>query len=256
MEGFIPAHLDVLFVLPASLRFLSSTSSTDFSIHLLMFSILLSEGQQRLAQFWGVSNPTRLQRASSLQLRKRRRRSASLWRRHLSTFEPATVAAGKLSRQRYWNKCSTFYFSNDTIVLNCNPLTLDGGSSSGVGDASSPIFHLPAEFFHPAAAAHADSPRDTVSPGERGPSRLASPASWASLRSPGANSRPLSSQVPKPKDWESQFRVDIFTSVLHNQHWVDKNIVLWKSSIGSNLFIYGCDRSDKVWCGEGLWVLC
>ncbi|RVE75920.1 hypothetical protein OJAV_G00003750 [Oryzias javanicus] len=66
----------------------------------------------------------------------------------------------------------------------------------GVGDASSPIFHLPAEFFHPAAAAHADSPGDTVSPGERGPSRLASPASWASLRSPGANSRPLSSQHP------------------------------------------------------------
>ncbi|XP_047435064.1 voltage-dependent T-type calcium channel subunit alpha-1I-like [Mugil cephalus] len=65
---------------------------------------------------------------------------------------------------------------------------------------SLPIFHLPADFFHPAAAAHPESPGKGVSPGERGPSRLASPASWASLRSPGANSRPLSSQHPSHSD--------------------------------------------------------
>ncbi|KAG7234491.1 hypothetical protein INR49_004558 [Caranx melampygus] len=89
----------------------------------------------------------------------------------------------------------------------------DGGSCSGGGgggegegeggrgaDESSPVLHLPADFFHPAAAAHPGSPGNSVSPGDRGPSRLASPASWASLRSPGANSRPLSSQHPSHSD--------------------------------------------------------
>ncbi|XP_057700423.1 voltage-dependent T-type calcium channel subunit alpha-1I-like isoform X2 [Corythoichthys intestinalis] len=42
---------------------------------------------------------------------------------------------------------------------------------------SSPLFHLPADFFHP-----------TANPRDRPLSRLASPTSWASLRSPGANS--------------------------------------------------------------------
>ncbi|KAM7394659.1 hypothetical protein PAMP_021446 [Pampus punctatissimus] len=78
----------------------------------------------------------------------------------------------------------------------------DGGSCSGGGGrGSSPVFHLPADFFHPAAAAHGPgSPGNSVSPGDRGPSRLASPASWASLRSPGANSRPLTSQHPSHSD--------------------------------------------------------
>lgn len=77
----------------------------------------------------------------------------------------------------------------------------DGGSCSGGGGGSSPLFHLPAEFFHPAAAAHPGSPENSVSPGDRGPSRLASPASWASLRSPGANNRPLSLQVLWTDEW-------------------------------------------------------
>ncbi|XP_044044865.1 voltage-dependent T-type calcium channel subunit alpha-1I-like isoform X2 [Siniperca chuatsi] len=76
----------------------------------------------------------------------------------------------------------------------------DGASCSGGGGRSSPVFHLPADFFHPAAAAHPGSPGKGVSPGDRGLSRLASPASWASLRSPGANSRPLSSQHPSHSD--------------------------------------------------------
>ncbi|XP_034062145.1 voltage-dependent T-type calcium channel subunit alpha-1I-like [Gymnodraco acuticeps] len=74
----------------------------------------------------------------------------------------------------------------------------DGGSRDEGG--SSPVFHLPADFFHPAAVAHPGSPRISVGPGDRGPSRLPSPASWASLRSPGANSRPLSSQHPSHSD--------------------------------------------------------
>ncbi|KAK2817421.1 hypothetical protein Q5P01_025612 [Channa striata] len=76
----------------------------------------------------------------------------------------------------------------------------DGGSFAGDGGESSLVLHLPADFFHPAAAAHPNSPGNGVSPGDRGPSRLASPASWASLRSPGANSRPLSSQHPSRSD--------------------------------------------------------
>ncbi|MED6233117.1 hypothetical protein ATANTOWER_007064 [Ataeniobius toweri] len=39
-----------------------------------------------------------------------------------------------------------------------------------------------------------------MSPNDISPSRLASPASWASLRSPGASSRPLSSQHPSHSD--------------------------------------------------------
>ncbi|XP_068178503.1 voltage-dependent T-type calcium channel subunit alpha-1I-like [Antennarius striatus] len=71
----------------------------------------------------------------------------------------------------------------------------------GGGGASSPVFHLPADFFHPAAAAaHPGSPGNSVSPRGRAPSGLASPASWASLRSPGANSRPLSAQLPSHSD--------------------------------------------------------
>lgn len=83
------------------------------------------------------------------------------------------------------------------FFLKCNLLFPDGNevSCSGGGGRSSPIFHLPADFFHPAAAAHPETPGNSVSPIDRGLSRLASPASWASLRSPGANSRPLSSQV-------------------------------------------------------------
>uniref|UniRef100_A0A671VQD9 Calcium voltage-gated channel subunit alpha1 I n=1 Tax=Sparus aurata TaxID=8175 RepID=A0A671VQD9_SPAAU len=92
---------------------------------------------------------------------------------------------------------------SDKAVLNYNLLFSDGDGGScsgGGGGGSSPVFHLPADFFHPAAAAHPGSPGSGVSPGDRGPSRLASPASWASLRSPGANSRPLSSQHPSHSD--------------------------------------------------------
>lgn len=94
---------------------------------------------------------------------------------------------------------------NDTkTVLNCSLFFSDGDGgccSGGDGRGSSSVFHLPADFFHPAAAAHPGSPGNGVTPGDRGPSRLASPASWASLRSPGANSRPLSSQVSWTDEW-------------------------------------------------------
>uniref|UniRef100_A0AAX7TWL9 Ion transport domain-containing protein n=1 Tax=Astatotilapia calliptera TaxID=8154 RepID=A0AAX7TWL9_ASTCA len=91
---------------------------------------------------------------------------------------------------------------NATAGLNCSlPFTDDdGGSCSGGARETSPVLHLPADFFHPAAAAHPNSPGNSVSPGDRRPSRSASPASWASLRSPRANSRPLGSQHPSHSD--------------------------------------------------------
>ncbi|XP_052414542.1 voltage-dependent T-type calcium channel subunit alpha-1I-like [Carassius gibelio] len=65
--------------------------------------------------------------------------------------------------------------------------------SGGDGQASSPLFHLPAEFFHPNTAA---IPQGSPATGAAQPgSRHASPASWASLRSPGANSRVMGSQT-------------------------------------------------------------
>ncbi|KAK2888750.1 hypothetical protein Q8A67_014125 [Cirrhinus molitorella] len=68
-----------------------------------------------------------------------------------------------------------------------------GDGSGGDGQTSSPLFHLPAEFFHPTTAAIPQG-----SPAIRAPqpgSRHTSPASWASLRSPGANSRVMGSQA-------------------------------------------------------------
>uniref|UniRef100_A0A8C1NSZ6 Calcium voltage-gated channel subunit alpha1 I n=1 Tax=Cyprinus carpio TaxID=7962 RepID=A0A8C1NSZ6_CYPCA len=65
--------------------------------------------------------------------------------------------------------------------------------SGGDGQTSSPLFHLPAEFFHPTTAA---IPQGSPATGAAQPgSRHASPASWASLRSPGANSRVMGPQV-------------------------------------------------------------
>ncbi|XP_049576538.1 voltage-dependent T-type calcium channel subunit alpha-1I [Syngnathus scovelli] len=62
-----------------------------------------------------------------------------------------------------------------------------GGVDGGLG--SSPLFYLPADFFHPAAG-----------PGDGPPSRL---ASWASLRSPGANNGSTRSQHPSQSDSSS-----------------------------------------------------
>ncbi|KAM9857055.1 voltage-dependent T-type calcium channel subunit alpha-1I [Aulostomus maculatus] len=76
----------------------------------------------------------------------------------------------------------------------------DDVSCEGGEGGSSPVFHLPADFFHPAAAAHPSSPGNAVTTGDGAPSRLASPASWASLRSPGANSKPPSSRPPSHSD--------------------------------------------------------
>ncbi|XP_028830078.1 voltage-dependent T-type calcium channel subunit alpha-1I-like isoform X2 [Denticeps clupeoides] len=63
----------------------------------------------------------------------------------------------------------------------------DDGNCGGVSNSeSSSLFHLPPEFFHPASAVlqGALKPVRTGSP--------TSPASWASLRSPGTNGCPLS----------------------------------------------------------------
>ncbi|XP_076872172.1 LOW QUALITY PROTEIN: voltage-dependent T-type calcium channel subunit alpha-1I [Brachyhypopomus gauderio] len=71
-----------------------------------------------------------------------------------------------------------------------------GGSSRGDGRATSSLFHLPAEFFHPATAVPQGSPAAGGLGGaaQAGARWLPSPSSWASLRSPGANSRIVSPQ--------------------------------------------------------------
>jgi len=59
---------------------------------------------------------------------------------------------------------------------------------------SNTLIRLPAEFFHPAAAVLPAPSRGRLGHKPRG-LRLTSPASWASLRSPGANTRLLTTQV-------------------------------------------------------------
>ncbi|XP_074552345.1 voltage-dependent T-type calcium channel subunit alpha-1I isoform X6 [Halichoeres trimaculatus] len=92
----------------------------------------------------------------------------------------------------------------------CSPHCSPGGVSNssnkgrnkdGERGASglSPLFHLPAEFFHPAAAAIPAPPRSRSLRLTRG-LRLTSPASWASLRSPGDRSKVLCTQHPSHSD--------------------------------------------------------
>uniref|UniRef100_A0A1A8IHG7 Calcium channel, voltage-dependent, T type, alpha 1I subunit n=1 Tax=Nothobranchius kuhntae TaxID=321403 RepID=A0A1A8IHG7_NOTKU len=90
-------------------------------------------------------------------------------------------------------------------LLEMNPpsleqLSSEDGDRRKVSGVPSPMFHLPAEFFHPAAAAHSEGHSDRMSPREGGSFGVASLASWASLRSPGAHSRPLSPQHTSHSD--------------------------------------------------------
>ncbi|XP_077068641.1 voltage-dependent T-type calcium channel subunit alpha-1I isoform X5 [Siphateles boraxobius] len=64
---------------------------------------------------------------------------------------------------------------------------------------SNTLIRLPAEFFHPAAAVLPAPSRGRPGHKPRG-LRLTSPASWASLRSPGANTRLLTTQFPSHSD--------------------------------------------------------
>ncbi|XP_059414022.1 voltage-dependent T-type calcium channel subunit alpha-1I-like isoform X2 [Carassius carassius] len=70
---------------------------------------------------------------------------------------------------------------------------------SGASSRSTIPIRLPAEFFHPVAAALPAPPRGR--PGHKPRVlRLTSPASWASLRSPGANTRLLTTRYPSHSD--------------------------------------------------------
>ncbi|KAJ8386087.1 hypothetical protein AAFF_G00176810 [Aldrovandia affinis] len=87
--------------------------------------------------------------------------------------------------------------SHSTGDVLCGDNNVGAGSEDGSG--SSALFQLPVEFFHPATAIPPVAPKGTGTSRTRG-SRLASPASWASLRSPGANGRVLGTQYPSHSD--------------------------------------------------------
>ncbi|XP_034749498.1 voltage-dependent T-type calcium channel subunit alpha-1I isoform X4 [Etheostoma cragini] len=89
--------------------------------------------------------------------------------------------------------------------LHCSPGALSSSSNQErnkrekAASGISPLFHLPAEFFHPAGAAIPAPPRSRSLRLSRG-LRLTSPDSWASLRSPGAHSKMLCTQCPSHSD--------------------------------------------------------
>ncbi|XP_058624430.1 voltage-dependent T-type calcium channel subunit alpha-1I isoform X1 [Onychostoma macrolepis] len=81
----------------------------------------------------------------------------------------------------------------------CSSSNQEHPEVSGASSLSTTPIRLPAEFFYPAAAALPAPPRGRPGHKPRG-LRLTSPASWASLRSPGANTRLLTTQYPSHSD--------------------------------------------------------
>ncbi|KAF7652422.1 hypothetical protein LDENG_00097080 [Lucifuga dentata] len=87
----------------------------------------------------------------------------------------------------------------------CSPSRVSGSNierkkeAEGGATSISPVFHLPAEFFHPAGTTIPAPPRSRSLRLSRG-IRLTSPASWASLHSPGAHSKMLCTQYPSHSD--------------------------------------------------------
>ncbi|XP_056135687.1 voltage-dependent T-type calcium channel subunit alpha-1I-like [Lampris incognitus] len=111
------------------------------------------------------------------------------------------------SRGIYRRLCPSSSDSEEGVQPNLNPPEpvlvsgADGEVISDGGGGSTPAdFHLPADFFHPATALPPGSPEAGAPPEGRRSSRLNSTASWASLRSPGANSRTIGSQHPSHSD--------------------------------------------------------
>ncbi|KAK1798108.1 hypothetical protein P4O66_000608 [Electrophorus voltai] len=100
-------------------------------------------------------------------------------------------------RARFLATCAAPHVPySSLLVCTCCVFAADAerrsGGGRGEGREAPPRFRLPAEFFHPASAATQGSPAARGALG--GASCLASPSSWASLRSPGANNRAVSSQ--------------------------------------------------------------
>lgn len=101
-----------------------------------------------------------------------------------------------------------------------------GGGRVGAASASgSPaLIRLPAEFFHPVAAAALPAPpRARVGRPSRG-LRLTSPASWSSLRSQGAHSRVLCTQVRPGLLYVLYVLYVTDTNTLHNVIPVGSNV--------------------------------
>lgn len=96
---------------PGYLFFLGNFFPSPLSVNLLLsnsaliFFIFLSEGQQWLPQFGRVAQTGGLQRASSLQLRKRGGCPGAVWSGHPSSVQSCLTGAEKpCTWQRYWHK--------------------------------------------------------------------------------------------------------------------------------------------------------
>ncbi|XP_069005395.1 voltage-dependent T-type calcium channel subunit alpha-1I-like isoform X2 [Embiotoca jacksoni] len=112
--------------------------------------------------------------------------------RSLSTGTEMESALQEMEIQTHQPHCSPGAVSSSSSK---EKKKAGGGGAGGI----SPLFHLPAEFFHPAGAAIPVPPRSRSLRLSRG-LRLTSPASWASFRSPGANRKMLCTQYPSHSD--------------------------------------------------------
>lgn len=113
----------------------------------------------------------------------------------LSLQNETALSRERDGQHRHHVSCEVQTFCDDIKLISASsPEFVCVCETDGDSRTSSPVFHLPAEFFHPTTAAIPQG-SPASGPAQVG-SRHASPASWASLRSPGANSRITSTQVP------------------------------------------------------------
>ncbi|TDH02793.1 hypothetical protein EPR50_G00156340 [Perca flavescens] len=118
--------------------------------------------------------------------------------RALSTGIEVEIALQEMEMQTQQPHMHSPHCSHSGVSSSSNQERNKGGGGAAASGIS-PLFHLPAEFFHPAGAAIPAPHRSRSLRLSRG-LRLTSPDSWASLRSPGAHSKMLCTQCPSHSD--------------------------------------------------------
>ncbi|XP_053300102.1 voltage-dependent T-type calcium channel subunit alpha-1I [Pleuronectes platessa] len=117
--------------------------------------------------------------------------------RALCTGSETDTTLQEMDMQTHQAHMRSPHCSPGGVSRSSNKDRTEGGAGGDRGN--SPLFHLPAEFFHPAGVNIPAPPRSRSLRLTRS-HKLTSPASWASLRSPGAHREMLCTQFPSRSD--------------------------------------------------------